>query len=139
MIALATLLVLCGGLAVAIQTLVVMLLPMWWAVLALGLLMAPFLAQKSLYDHVEAVQRGLQEEGLEGWPPGRRQELSVAIPKPWTSMRWAALRLKALSENFSDGVIAPLFWAAIGGLAGDCAVQDHQHRRQHDRAQDREV
>jgi adenosylcobinamide-phosphate synthase len=117
MIALATLLAICGAIAVAIQTLVVILLPQWWAVLALGLLMAPFFAQKSLYDHVAAVQRGLREEGLEG---GRREVAKIVGRDSEKLDEHAVGRaaVESLSENFSDGVIAPLFWAAIGGLPG---------------------
>jgi cobalamin biosynthesis protein CobD/CbiB len=36
-------------------------------------------------------------------------------------MRWRLASrgaIESLAENFSDGVVAPVFWLAIGGLAG---------------------
>jgi adenosylcobinamide-phosphate synthase len=116
-ISLATLLVVTGGIAVAIQTLIFALLPMWWAVVVLGLLMAPFLAQKSLYDHVDAVGQALRDEGLEG---ARREIAKIVGRDPDTLDEHAVGRaaVESLSENFSDGVIAPLFWGAVGGLPG---------------------
>lgn len=116
-VTLATLLAITGGVAVALQTLIFSLLSLWWAVLALGLLMAPLLAQKSLYEHVDAVGRALRSEGLEG---GRREIAKIVGRDPETLDEHAIGRaaVESLSENFSDGVIAPAFWAAIGGLPG---------------------
>ena len=45
--------------------------------------------------------------------------------------------IESLAENFSDGVVAPLFWLAVGGLPGGRRLQGDQHRRQHDRPQTR--
>lgn len=116
-VTLATLLAVTGGIAVAIQTLIFAVLPLWWSVLALGLTMAPLLAQKSLYDHVDAVSQALRSEGLEG---GRREIAKIVGRDPQTLDEHAIGRaaVESLSENFSDGIVAPLLWAAIGGLPG---------------------
>lgn len=41
--------------------------------------------------------------------------------------------IESAAENLSDGVVAPAFWFLVMGLARHPPVQDHQHRRQHDR------
>ena len=35
----------------------------------------------------------------------------------------AAAALESLAESFNDGVVAPLFWFLVGGLAGLCAYK----------------
>ncbi|WP_119256113.1 adenosylcobinamide-phosphate synthase CbiB [Shinella zoogloeoides] len=78
---------------------------------------AVFLAQKSLHDHVRAVSTGLKDDGLEG---GRRAVSMIVGRDPATLDEPAVCRagIESLAENFSDGVIAPALWYALLGLPG---------------------
>jgi adenosylcobinamide-phosphate synthase len=85
--------------------------------LAAALLATPGLAQRSLFDHVEAVRRPLAAGELVeartavGRIVGRDVEaLDVA--------EIAAAGLESLAESFNDGVVAPTFWLALAGLPG---------------------
>ncbi|MCW5706306.1 adenosylcobinamide-phosphate synthase CbiB [Shinella sp.] len=78
---------------------------------------AVFLAQKSLYDHVRAVSSGLKRGGL----AGGRQAVSMIVGRdPATLDEPAICRagIESLAENFSDGVVAPALWYALFGLPG---------------------
>ncbi|MBW3095737.1 adenosylcobinamide-phosphate synthase CbiB [Pseudohoeflea coraliihabitans] len=89
-----------------------------WAGLLLELLIvAVFLAQKSLFEHVAAVADSLQREGLEG---GRRAVAQIVGRDPETLDRPGVCRaaIESLAENFSDGLVAPAFWFAVLGLPG---------------------
>ncbi|WP_018045252.1 adenosylcobinamide-phosphate synthase CbiB [Methylobacterium sp. 88A] len=87
------------------------------AMLLLGLACASLPAQRSLHDHVARVARGLRTEGLAG---GRR-EVSMIVGRNPESLDEAGIcraAIESLSENFSDGIVAPAFWIGIGGLPG---------------------
>ena len=75
------------------------------------------LAQKSLADHVEAVARGLKEDGLKG---GREAVAMIVGRDPSSLDKPGVSRaaIESLAENFSDGVVAPAFWYAVFGLPG---------------------
>ena len=80
-------------------------------------IVAIFLAQKSLYDHVRAVSSGLKRDGL----AGGRQAVSMIVGRdPATLDEPAICRagIESLAENFSDGVVAPALWYALLGLPG---------------------
>jgi len=81
------------------------------------LIVAVFLAQKSLADHVGAVARGLRGGGLEG---GRRAVAQIVGRDPETLDAAGVSRaaIETLAENASDGVVAPAFWYAVFGLPG---------------------
>ena len=92
------------------------------AVGMLGLLVELFivfalLAQRSLHDHVSAVAAGLREEGLQG---GRDAVAMIVGRDPETLDISGVSRaaIESLSENYSDGVVAPAFWYAVFGLPG---------------------
>ncbi len=76
-----------------------------------------FLAQKSLFDHVGDVARGLQIDGLEG---GREAVGRIVGRDPQTLDESGVVRaaIESLAENFSDGVVAPAFWYLVFGLPG---------------------
>jgi adenosylcobinamide-phosphate synthase len=76
-----------------------------------------FLAQHSLYRHVVEVARALAGEGLAG---GRRAVSRIVGRDPESLDEAGVCRaaLESLAENFSDGVVAPLFWAVLAGLPG---------------------
>lgn len=83
---------------------------------------AVFLAQKSLGDHVQAVVDGLQRDGLEG---GRAAVAMIVGRDPKTLDQAGVSRaaIESLSENFADGVVAPAFWYAVAGLPGILAYK----------------
>lgn len=75
------------------------------------------LAQKSLADHVEAVADGLKEDGLKGG----RKAVSMIVGRDPSRLDKAGVSraaIESLAENFSDGVVAPVFWYAVFGLPG---------------------
>lgn len=89
----------------------------WLGLIAEALLVAIFLAQKSLADHVIAVSTALRREGLEG---GRRAVSRIVGRDPEALDEPAVCRaaIESLAENFSDGVVAPALWYAVFGLPG---------------------
>ena len=111
--ALALLLGITGGVALALQW----ALTGWAGFVLLALLAASLPAQRSLHEHVEAVAQALETEGLEG---GRRA-VSMIVGRNVSVLDEAGVAraaIESLAENFSDGVVAPLFWMALGGLPG---------------------
>ena len=102
-----------GGIALAL-TLVLPAGPIGFAVLAL--LAASLPAQKSLHAHVRAVADGL-DRGLED---GRRAVSMIVGRNPayLDEAGVARAAIESLAENFSDGIVAPAFWLAVGGLPG---------------------
>ena len=90
-------------------------LPLGWLWLALA--MSTLIAQKSLYDHVAAVASGLETGGL----GGGRLAVSRIVGRDPDALDQAGVSraaIESLAENFSDGVVAPVFWAALLGLPG---------------------
>ena len=89
---------------------------------AMVLLGTTLLAQKSLADHVEAVAKALDTDGLAA---GREAVSRIVGRDPAQLDRAAVSRaaIESLAENFSDGVVAPAFWMAVGGLAGGAAYK----------------
>jgi len=80
-------------------------------------LVAVFLAQKSLLDHVAAVERALRKGGI----GGGRAAVSQIVGRDVTQLDEAGVARAAIesaAENFSDGVVAPAFWFALFGLPG---------------------
>ena len=86
------------------------------------LVVAVFLAQKSLGDHVSAVALGLRTNGLEG---GRRAVSLIVGRDPQALDEPGVCRaaIESLAENFADGVVAPAFWYALAGLPGILAYK----------------
>lgn len=78
---------------------------------------AVFLAQKSLAQHVGAVASGLRNDGLAG---GRRAVSMIVGRNPDALDNAGVCRaaIESLAENASDGVVAPVFWYAVFGLPG---------------------
>lgn len=113
-LALLVLLAVCGGLAVAASH-ILRGIPYGW--LAEAALAASLIAQRSLHDHVAAVARGLEQDGLAG---GRRAVAMIVGRDPDSLDEAAVSRaaIESLAENFSDGVVAPAFWLAVAGLPG---------------------
>jgi len=80
------------------------------------LLASAFLAQTSLRQHVEAVQRDLSIS-LEG---GRKAVSHIVGRDPSRLDHSDVVRaaLESLAENASDGIVAPAIWYALLGLPG---------------------
>jgi adenosylcobinamide-phosphate synthase len=80
-------------------------------------IVAVFLAQKSLADHVSAVAQGLRDGGLTG---GRRAVAMIVgrDPEALDEAGVSRAAIESLAENFSDGIVAPAFWYAVLGLPG---------------------
>jgi adenosylcobinamide-phosphate synthase len=78
------------------------------------------LAGRSLDEHVSAVAEALEQRGLEG---GREAVSRIVGRDPATLDEAGVSRaaIESLAENFSDGVVAPVFWMVVGGLPG-CAL-----------------
>lgn len=75
---------------------------------------AILLAQKSLADHVSAVGNALRLSLGDG-----RRAVAQIVGRDTANMDASAVARGAIesgAENFSDGVIAPALWFAIGGL-----------------------
>jgi adenosylcobinamide-phosphate synthase len=107
-----------GIIAYAVERLLLLHALGFFVVILLG---TTLLAQKSLAEHVEAVARGL-DEGL----PAGREAVSRIVGRDPESLDGAAVAraaIESLAENFSDGVVAPAFWMAVGGLAGGAAYK----------------
>lgn len=91
-------------------------LPGAW-VLLLALPAAALPAQRSLYRHVRAVADALERDGLGA---GRAAVSRIVGRDPERLDEAGVVRaaIESLAENFSDGVVAPLFWLAVAGLPG---------------------
>ncbi|MGG6895837.1 MULTISPECIES: adenosylcobinamide-phosphate synthase CbiB [Rhizobium] len=89
----------------------------WLGILVEAALVAVFLAQKSLADHVGEVSRALRSDGVEG---GRLAVSRIVGRDPETLDEPGVCRaaIESLAENFSDGVVAPALWYGIFGLPG---------------------
>ncbi len=79
-------------------------------------LVAALLAARGLYDHVDAVAKGLGEN-LEA---GRRAVSAIVGRDPAQLDEHGVARagIESLAENFADGVVAPIFWYVLFGLPG---------------------
>ncbi len=87
-----------------------------------GVLGSSLLAQRSLYTHVAGVASALEVDGVEA---GRRA-VSMIVGRDTRALDEAAVSraaIESLAENFSDGVVAPLFWMAVAGLPGAIAYK----------------
>src|SRR5437879_899080 len=89
---------------------------------AVGLLASSLLAQRSLHDHVARVALALEQDGIDG---GREAVSHIVGRDPQALDEAGVCRaaIESLAENFSDGIIAPGFWLAVGGLAGGVAYK----------------
>ena len=88
----------------------------FFGIAVLAVLAATLPAQRSLDAHVRAVADGL-DRGLD---EGRRAVAMVVgrNPNVLDEAGVARAAIESLAENFSDGVVAPVFWTALGGLTG---------------------
>jgi adenosylcobinamide-phosphate synthase len=98
------------------------LLPGLAGLILTGLAASTLIAQRSLYEHVGAVASALETGGVED---GRRAVQNI-VGRETANLDEAAVSraaIESLAENFSDGVVAPLFWMVVGGLPGAAAYK----------------
>jgi adenosylcobinamide-phosphate synthase len=84
---------------------------------ALGLIAATLIAQRSLYQHVAKVRTAFAEGGL----TEARQAVAMIVgrdPEQLDEAGVSRAAIESCAENFSDGVVAPVFWLALFGLPG---------------------
>ncbi len=106
---------------IAIAALIAVAGSIGWALQQLGnvvsvLAAAILLAHRSLIDHVRAVGDGLRLSDQAG-----RDAVALIVSRDVSDATPSAIvrsAIESLSENFSDGVIAPAFWFLVGGLPG---------------------
>jgi adenosylcobinamide-phosphate synthase len=120
-----------GGVLAVVILVLAAGLPSWGLQLALGdgfglaitaVLATSLLAQRSLATHVGAVAVALERDGIEAG----RDAVSRIVGRDTAALDEAAVcraAIESLAENFSDGVVAPAFWLAVGGLAGGAAYK----------------
>lgn len=90
-------------------------LPFGWVVEIL--VVAVFLAQHSLCQHVGRVARSFRDEGLSG----ARRSVAMIVgrdPEKLDEPGICRAAIESLAENFSDGVVAPAFWYLLAGVPG---------------------
>jgi len=88
-------------------------LPFGFAVMAI--LASTLIAQRSLFGHALRVAEGLEHGIAAG-----REAVSHIVGRdtaPLDEAGVARAAIESLAENFSDGVVAPVFWLSVGGLA----------------------
>jgi adenosylcobinamide-phosphate synthase len=90
---------------------------LWVAILA-----STLVAQRSLYDHVSRVAAALEAGGL----AAAREAVSHIVGRDPDALDEAGIAraaIESLAENFSDGVVAPVFCLGAAGLAGGAAYK----------------
>ena len=109
-----------AGLCVVLA-LVIAMACLGWALSQLGaiaqiVITAILLAQRSLVQHIAHVARDLRIS-----QPSARQSVAMIVSRNTRQMTppdVARAAIESGAENLSDGLIAPAFWALIGGLPG---------------------
>lgn len=99
-----------------------LLRPLPFGVLILGLAGSSLIAQRSLHWHVERVAEALESGSLDA----SRTAVSHIVgrdPQTLDAAGVARAAIESLAENFSDGVVAPILWLSVGGLAGGAAYK----------------
>ncbi|HEX2019895.1 MAG TPA: adenosylcobinamide-phosphate synthase CbiB [Aurantimonas sp.] len=82
-----------------------------------AIVLAIFLAQKSLVDHVQAVATALDRQGLDA---GRGAVAMIVgrDPEELDAPGVSRAAIESLAENASDGIVAPFLWYLLLGLPG---------------------
>ena len=115
-------LILLAGSGVAGLAAALLPLPAIAAMAVAGVACSSLIAQRSLHDYVSAVAAALEQGGVEA---GRRAVAHIVgrDPQSLDESEIARAAIESLAENFSDGVVAPVFWLATFGLAGGLAYK----------------
>src|SRR5271156_1589312 len=113
-IALVVIIVIVGAAALVTQWLL-LLLP--FGIVPTALVASSLIAQRSLHQHVANVAIALEAGDL----AAGRAAVSHIVGRDTAELDDAGVAraaIESLAENFSDGVVAPVFWLAIAGLPG---------------------
>jgi adenosylcobinamide-phosphate synthase len=108
------LLVVVGAIALFVQS---ALLRLPFGILAAALLASTLLAQRSLHRHVADVAAALAAGGV----GAGREAVAHIVGRDTAALDASGVAraaIESLAENFSDAIVAPVFWMAIGGLPG---------------------
>jgi adenosylcobinamide-phosphate synthase len=113
-VAILVLIAVVGGAAFLVEQ-SLLLLPLGF--IAVGILCSTLLAQRSLFFHVARVADALDEGGV----AAGREAVAEIVGRDTAELDEAGIAraaIESLAENFSDGVVAPVFWMVIAGLPG---------------------
>lgn len=113
-IALFLLLLIVGAIAFVVET-ALLLLP--FGLIFAALAASTFIAQRSLYMHVANVGEALERGNLQK----AREEVAHIVGRDTAKLDEAGVAraaIESLAENFSDGVVSPVFWIGLAGLTG---------------------
>src|SRR6476660_1911726 len=104
---------------VALPTLAIQsgLLILPFGLIGAAILGSTLIAQRSLHQHVARVADALESDGRRGG----REAVSHLVGRDTETLDEAGIAraaIESLAENFSDGVVAPVFWMIIAGLPG---------------------
>jgi adenosylcobinamide-phosphate synthase len=91
--------------------------PMPGGKVVLGLIASFFIAQRSLYQHVDRVRSAFAGDGL----AEAREAVALIVgrdPEQLDEPGICRAAIESCAENFSDGIVAPVFWLALLGLPG---------------------
>src|SRR5437588_6502684 len=103
-----------AGITLAVER-ALMLLP--FGLIAISVLASTLIAQRSLHQHVARVAVALENDGV---PAGRAAVAHIVgrDPAALDAAGVARAAIESLAENYSDAVVAPVFWMILGGLPG---------------------
>jgi adenosylcobinamide-phosphate synthase len=113
-LAIAGLLGLVGATAVVVQS---QLLRLPYGFVAVAVLASTMIAQRSLHRYVANVASALDRNGLDAG----RAAVSHIVGRDTAGLDQAGVAraaIESLAENFSDAVVAPVFWLVVAGLPG---------------------
>ncbi len=100
----------------------VLLRPLPFGIIILGLAGSSLIAQRSLHWHVARVAEALEGGSL----AAARTAVGHIVgrdPETLDASGVARAAIESLAENFSDGVVAPTLWLSVAGLAGGAAYK----------------
>ena len=86
-------------------------------IFALAIVASSMIAQRSLYRHVANVAAALEKQDI----GAGRAAVSHIVGRDTAELDAADVAraaIESLAENFSDGVVAPVFWMVVAGLPG---------------------
>src|SRR5580700_4414136 len=93
------------------------LLRLPFGLFVVAVIASTLVAQRSLHQHVADVATALEQDGI----AAGRAAVAKIVGRDTDSLDAAGVSraaIESLAENFSDGIVAPVFWMAIAGLPG---------------------
>jgi len=93
------------------------LLRLPFGLIAVAVIAGTLIARRSLHRHVADVADALEQRGV----IAGRAAVAKIVGRDTDALDAAGVAraaIESLAENFSDGVVAPVFWMAIAGLPG---------------------